>query len=94
MKTYLIGYDLNKPEANYPKLIENIKKIANKTWWHHLDSTWIIKSNRSTESILNELKASIDNDDELLVVRLNGEGSWTGFTKKGSDWLKNNLTLN
>ena len=93
MKTYLIGYDLNKPEADYPKLIEKIKDITN-GWWHHLDSTWIIKSNRTSDSILNELETVIDNDDELLVVRLNGEGSWVGFSKKGSDWLEDSLTLN
>lgn len=93
MKTYLIGYDLNKPEADYPKLIEAIKEIAN-GYWHHLDSTWLIKTNESCESILSKLKPKIDNDDELLIVRLNGEGSWTGFNKSGSDWLKSHLTLN
>jgi hypothetical protein len=92
MKTYLIGYDLNKPRENddYKDLIEAIKEYG--TWWHHLDSTWIIKTNQSAVEIRDKLKKHIDTGDELLVVRLRQESAWTGFNKKGSDWLMDNLT--
>jgi len=36
-------------------------------------------------------KLTIDSNDELLVLCLTGEGAWIGFSKKCSDWLKNNL---
>jgi hypothetical protein len=90
MKTYLIGYDLNKPGKDYDKLIEAIKGYG--TWWHHLDSTWIIKTNNSAVEIRDYLWKFMDNSDELLVVRLSGEGAWGGFNAEGSKWLKNNLT--
>lgn len=89
MKSYLIGYDLNNPGQDYEELIEAIKLYS--PWWHHLDSTWIIKTDDDAKTIRDHLKAYIDKNDELLVARLSGEAAWTGFNKKGSDWLKNNL---
>lgn len=89
MATYLIGYDLNK-QKDYPELIEAIKALSG-TWWHHLDSTWILVTEKSAADMRDTLKKHIDGDDELLVVKLNGEGAWAGFNEKGSKWLKDNL---
>lgn len=90
MNTYLIGYDLNKPGQNYENLFAAIKKLSG-TWWHCLDSTWIIKSNSTTKAIRDTLMSHIDKSDELLVVRLSGEGAWVGFDDECSSWLKENL---
>ncbi len=92
MNTYLIGYDLNRPrkETDYPELIKAIKESFG-TWWHNLDSTWIVKSDQSAAEICNSLKTYIDEGDELLVVLLSGVGAWTGFSDKASSWLKDNL---
>ncbi|RYX80067.1 SinR family protein [bacterium] len=91
MKTYLIGYDLRKKgEDDYKDLKNAIKKLSGK-WWHNLDSTWIVKSDESATEIRNKLKAHIDSNDKLLVVRLSGEGAWKGFSSTGSQCLLNNL---
>ncbi len=90
MKTYLIGYDLNSPGKDYAELIKAIKELSN-NWWHHLDSTWIVKHDGSAVSIRDSLKRHIDSNDELLVVKLSGEGAWSGFNEKGSKWLNDNL---
>ncbi len=90
MKTYLIGYDLNKTGKDYESLIQKIKDSFS-MWWHHLDSTWIVKSNLSAVAIRDLLKPLIDVDDELLVVSLTGEAAWEGFTDKGSKWLFDNI---
>ncbi len=89
MNSILIGYDLNNTGQDYTTLIEKIKSIG--TWWHCLDSTWIVKSNQSCVQIRDFLQSYIDSNDELLVVKLSGEGAWYGFGKDCSDWLKNNL---
>ncbi len=91
METYLIGYDLNKTGQDYKTLIEKIKEISTGTWWHHLDSTWIIKSNSTYVEIRDFLRPYLDNNDELLVVSLEGNGAWHGFNESGSQWLINNL---
>lgn len=90
MSTYMIGYDLNKPGQNYENLFAAIKKLSD-TWWHCLDSTWLIKSDSTSTAIRDALKPHIDASDELLVAKLTGEGAWTGFDEKCSSWLKANL---
>jgi len=90
MKTYLIGYDLNTPGKDYQPLIDKIKETFN-TWWHGLDSTWIVKSNLSAEQIRDILRLLIDDNDELLVVSLTGESAWAGFKGKTSQWLLDHI---
>lgn len=89
MNSYLVGYDLNKTGKDYNSLIAGIKKLG--TWWHCLDSTWIVKSSLTAVQIRDSLKPLIDSNDELLVARLGGGAAWTGFSKECSDWLTNNL---
>lgn len=89
MKTFLIGYDLNQAGQDYESLIEKIKDLG--TWWHCLDSTWIIKSNSTAVDIRDHLKQFIDGNDEILVVKLTGDAAWYGFSAEGSSWLKQNL---
>jgi hypothetical protein len=89
MNTYMVGYDLNRPGQEYTDLIEAIKKFGN--WWHHLDSTWIIKTDYTAKQIRDCLIPYLDKNDELLVARLAGEAAWKGFNAKGSAWLKKNL---
>lgn len=90
MRTYMIGYDLNKPGKDYSGLIGAIKEMFT-VWWHNLDSTWIVRSNLTAEQIRDKLQPFLDSSDELLVTRLSGEGAWVGFSRTASDWLLNNL---
>ena len=88
MSTKLIAYDLNGAgRQNYADLIEAIKGLG--AWWHHLDSTWLVKSTLSTSQIRDRLKPHLDNSDEILVVNVTGDPrSWSGFNERGSKWLR------
>ena len=90
MNTLMIGYDLNQ-QKNYPELIDAIKRMAN-GYWHHLDSTWFIKSDFSPTDARDNLRQHIDEDDELLVLRVTG-ASWAGagFEQSAYDWLSNSI---
>lgn len=90
MITYLIGYDLLKPGKDYSALIGAIKLLSG-TWWHNLDSTWVIKHPGPATAIRNALRPHIDQNDRLIVVRLVGEGAWVGFNDSASKWLQSNL---
>lgn len=92
MRSYMIGYDLNRPRKadDYPELIQAIKSIGTK-WWHYLDSTWIVITEKTAVEVRNTLSPLIDSGDELLVAHLSGEAAWKGFSKQGSDWLIENL---
>ena len=89
MSTYLIGYNLNKTETDYELLTAEIKELG--TYWHHLDGVWIVKSGLIATQIINRLNPFMDDDDELIVLRLSGSGAWSGFNTPGSDWLEENL---
>jgi hypothetical protein len=87
MNTVIVGYDLNRPGQNYDGLIEKLTSFS--TWWHHLDSTWLIKTAKTAVQVRDELKPHIDQSDELLVVNLaDRSAAWTGFSDQGSQWLK------
>jgi hypothetical protein len=90
MTNYLIGYDLDKPDQDYANLIDAIKTFGN--WWHCLDSTWIIQSDRSAIAIRDILARHIGSSDKVLVVTLSRfNAAWTGFDGNCSSWLHNNL---
>lgn len=89
MKSYLITYDLRKPGQNYDELYKAIKDIG--TWWHCLESNWIVKSNLSSVQIRDKISPHIDKNDKLFVALLSGEGAWMGFDTDCSKWLKDNL---
>ena len=89
MAVYVIGYDLNKPGQDYSDLFEALKSYG--TWWHHLDSTWIVVTDQSAARVRDNLKQYMDKNDELLVATIGAPAAWSGFDDKGSQWLKEEL---
>lgn len=62
----MVGYDL-KAGQSYESLIQALKK-AGITWWHNLDSTWLIRvAGSDAASIRNYLMPYIYKNDRLLV---------------------------
>lgn len=90
MGSILVGYDLNSTGQDYADLIAAVKALG--SWWHHLDSTWIVKTALSAKEVRDLLKPKIDKNDELLVINITAdEAAWAGFNDNGSKWLKDNL---
>jgi hypothetical protein len=90
MSNILIGYDLNKTGQDYKSLIDAIKNLG--SWWHCLDSTWIVSCNYTAQTVRDHLWQYMDSNDELFVVDITGQAAaWIGFTGNCNDWLKNNL---
>ena len=82
----LISYDLNNPGQNYSALHNEIKKAG--TWWHHLDSTWIISTNSSPNEWTERLRKHMDDNDYLLVIEVcENYNGW--LPKKAWEWLGN-----
>jgi hypothetical protein len=88
MPAYIICYDLIK-RKDYPELFKAIKALG--SWWHCLDSTWIVVNDGPSTTIRNTLQKHIDADDRLLVAKLSGEAAWIHLDKECSDWLMKNL---
>ncbi len=91
MATILVGYDLHPTKGEtYEELIAAIKALG--AWWHHLDSTWIVKCNYTPVQIRDHLRQHVRNDDQLLVVDISGDSAaWFGFDDAGNKWLKDNI---
>lgn len=88
-KTYCISYDLIEPGQDYDGLHDAIKSYG--YWWHHLDSTWFIKSDKKVSEILKHLSEFIDEDDKMIVFEV-GNSWWSkGFTKRALEWLHKNF---
>jgi hypothetical protein len=88
MAVYQIDYDLRK-QRNYDALYERLKSYPQ--WCRALESTWVISTNQSAAQVRDYLKAVMDDDDGLLVTRLQGEAAWYGLSDKVSTYLKNML---
>ena len=89
-KSLIIGYDLRRPGQNYDSLIKQIKELG--SWWHGLDSTWIIKTNQTATQIRDVLRQHIDSNDRLLVAELTGNAAWTGsMSDTAAKWLREDL---
>lgn len=89
MRTVLIGYDLKAPGKDYEGLLAIIK-VQGSAWWHHLDSTWLIRTEKTPAQIRDALREHLDRNDELLVVDVSGRSrAWHGFNERGASWLRN-----
>ena len=88
MSVYQINYDLRK-QKDYSSLIERIQSYG--TWCHPLESVWIIVTNQTAAQVRDYLATVMDNDDGILVTRLQGEAAWYGLSNEVSQWIQSNL---
>ena len=88
MPVYVISYDLKKPGQDYTELHEAIKNIG--SWWHHLDSTWLVDTDLTPEQIWQKLDGKIDQNDLLLIHALK-PGSQGWLTQKAWNWISKHV---
>jgi hypothetical protein len=66
MRTYLISYDLAKPNRNQHVLAQVIMGLGEK-WARPLANTWYVTSEREEVELEAELKELLAEDDGLLI---------------------------
>ena len=91
LSTILIAYDIHPNQASaYQNLAEAIQSLG--AWWHHLETVWIVRSDKTPKEIRDGLRAHIDADDQLLVVDITrSEADWAGVNDAGNGWLRGNF---
>ena len=91
MAVYLVSYDLNKPEQDYPALIRAIEtyNANNEHFCKVLKSQWFLYSNKTAKQIFNHLSRFIDEDDELFVCELNGNCFGKFNAPRPAKWVDN-----
>jgi hypothetical protein len=66
MRTFLIAYDLAKPNRNKHVLASTIMALGT-AWARPLDHTWYVKGDVDETEIERKLAGLLDEDDGLLV---------------------------
>lgn len=89
MTAFLITYDLNTPGQEYEPLYEAIRALGK--WWHYLDSTWIVISNKTAEEIYQKLKPCFDEGDFFFVVAISGADRQGWLKQKAWAWIQENV---
>lgn len=91
MKTYLISYDLIKPETlpDYKRLINTIKTAT--YWAKPLKSVWLVKTTLSAAQIRDELRKVTDPNDKILVIEITNHWASLGLSKEVTDWMKQGM---
>lgn len=80
---YIVAYDLNKPEQDYPELIKALNGYPSN---HIQKSVWLISTNQKANQIVDNLKQYFDKNDTLIVLAWNDD--YQGLlTETQWDWI-------
>ncbi len=90
MGALLITYDLNKPGQNYEALYDKIKGLGS-SWWHYLDSTWIVDTHLSPADTREQLRAVLDASDSLLILNITNDASDGWLEQDAWNWIKEHV---
>jgi hypothetical protein len=88
-KVYLITYDLKSPSRDYTSLKEAIKRSPN--WWHHIGTTWLIKTSETPSQIWSRLAQHVAKTDNVLIIEVTKQYSgW--LPQKAWNWINKHLS--
>lgn len=85
----LITYDLKQPDRDYSSLYDTIKSSCT-TWWHYLESVWIVKTDLTVDACSDMLHNAMDENDMLFVVDITGMKHQGWLPSKAWEWFKAN----
>lgn len=82
MAIILVTYDLMAPGKDYKPVHEYLRKY---TYCKGLESVWLLDTTNSTESIRDNLKKLVDNNDKVFVTQI--ARSWASLSYSCGAWL-------
>ncbi|WP_205882415.1 hypothetical protein [Limnobacter profundi] len=89
MTVYCVSYDLNKTGQNYSALYEELKRSS--SWWHYLDSTWLIYTLETADQLSERLLKHTDQNDRLLVIKVvKAYQGW--LSEEAWKWIREHVT--
>jgi hypothetical protein len=84
MRTFLVSYDLAKPDMNQPYLTDAIMALGD-AWARPLENVWYIRTDRSESDIGTRLNRLLDDNDGLLIQETRGDAV---LTNTGIRWFR------
>jgi hypothetical protein len=92
MKTYIVSYDPIGPGKKHDLLVAKLQSYPKSI--HALTATWFVQTDDIAFKIGAALEEILDDDDGLIVNRLNGDrdSAWAASLSAEIDtWLTENL---
>lgn len=89
MRTYLITYDINKPNEQFrERVLKAVKNFPN--WARLSESSYAVAYDGDASSAWDFIAQFMDTNDRLFVIRLGPD--WKGYgPKQVTEWLVNFL---
>lgn len=78
----LVTYDLKKPGRNYQPIFDYLGRY---THCKQMESVWLLDTTTEPAKIRDDLKAIVDANDVVFVVRLMRQ--WGAINYKCGNWL-------
>jgi len=88
MRALLVTYHLKQPIEDYKELYSALKEGG--TWWHYLDSTWLIITDLSPRDLYEKLVSHIWQGDRMLIIEVKAN-YWGTLPKDAWEWIENNV---
>lgn len=86
MAVYLVTWDLNRQKPNYAaarqRLIDHLSQYVH-IKDPGLDSVWFIDTSLDANSLSNDIRTKLDNNDKLVVTKMN--------RGQNDGWLQTNV---
>ncbi|MDP3722942.1 MAG: hypothetical protein Q8R91_05530 [Candidatus Omnitrophota bacterium] len=80
----LVTYDLKSPSTEYLPLYEYLKTQDN--WMHYIASTWLIKTSKTPNEIVDGIKPHLREGDHVMVVKF--DRPYQGWMpKRAWEWI-------
>jgi hypothetical protein len=88
-RVFAVSYDLRgKAKPDYAGLIAELKRSP--AWWHHLESTWLVKTTETPAQLWNRIHQHVHQRDYLLVIEVRDNVSgW--LPQKAWTWIHSNV---
>jgi hypothetical protein len=90
MSALLVTYDLKQPGQDYKPLHDAIKNLGS-TWWHYLESTWLVATTRTADAASAALLPHIDKNDRLLVLNITGDAYQGWLPAEAWEWIRKHV---
>lgn len=85
MNVYAICYELNRPGHSYKDMHKTIAEFGH--WWHQLDSTWLLRTEKTANEVARALRSHMAPNDRLLVIQVTDDyQGW--LPKEAWEWIR------
>jgi len=89
---YLISYQLNKNTDHYTGLFEKLKK--HESWWHYIDCTWFVVTDKSAKDIYTNIAIYLDKNDAVLIMAIEDVSMYGFLPEDAWKWIEEHTNLN